>query len=61
MYNLIDAFPRQLKEALEIGRKAELKAAGGPYSNVVVTGLGGSGIGGRIACQLLHKRAKCVI
>ncbi len=61
MYNLIDGFPRQLKEALEIGRKAELKAAGGPYSNVVITGLGGSGIGGRIVAQLVAAEAKCPI
>jgi glucose/mannose-6-phosphate isomerase len=61
MYTLIDAFPKQLKEALEIGRKATLKAPGGPYGNVVVTGLGGSGIGGRIAAQLVHKEAKCPI
>jgi len=61
MENLIDAFPKQLKEALEIGRKATLKAPGGPYANVVVTGLGGSGIGGRIAAQLMHKEAKCPI
>ncbi len=61
MQHLIDAFPKQLKEALEIGRKAQLKAPGGPYANVVVTGLGGSGIGGRIAAQLVHKEAKCPI
>lgn len=61
MEQLIDGFPRQLKEALEIGRKAQLKPPGGPYSNVVVTGLGGSGIGGRIAAQLVHKEAKCPI
>jgi glucose/mannose-6-phosphate isomerase len=61
MHTLIDAFPKQLKEALEIGRKAQLKAPGGPYGNVVVTGLGGSGIGGRIAAQLVHKEAKCPI
>jgi glucose/mannose-6-phosphate isomerase len=61
MKQLIESFPRQLKEALEIGRKAQLKAPGGPYSNVVVTGLGGSGIGGRIAAQLVHKEAKCPI
>ena len=61
MEKLIDAFPKQLKEALEIGRKATLKAPGGPYTNVVVTGLGGSGIGGRIAAQLMHKEAKCPI
>jgi glucose/mannose-6-phosphate isomerase len=61
MENLIDGFPRQLKEAIEIGRKAQLKAPGGPYSNVVVTGLGGSGIGGRIAAQLVAAEAKCPI
>lgn len=61
MLNLIDGFPRQLKEAIEIGRKAQLKAPGGPYSNVVVTGLGGSGIGGRIAAQLVAGEARCPI
>ncbi len=61
MYSLIDGFPRQLKEAVEIGRKAQLKSPGGPYSNVVVTGLGGSGIGGRIAAQLVAHEAKCPI
>lgn len=30
MQQLIEAFPKQLKEALEIGRKAQLKAPGGP-------------------------------
>jgi bifunctional phosphoglucose/phosphomannose isomerase len=61
MQQLIEAFPKQLKEALEIGRKAQLKAPGGPYANVVVTGLGGSGIGGKIAAQLVQKEAKCPI
>ncbi|MCB9171145.1 MAG: bifunctional phosphoglucose/phosphomannose isomerase [Flavobacteriales bacterium] len=61
MYKLIDAFPKQLKEALEIGRKAQLKSPGGPYTNVVITGLGGSGIGGRIAAQLVQGEAKCPI
>ena len=57
MQHLIDGFPRQLKEAIEIGRKAQLKAPGGPYNNVVVTGLGGSGIGGRIAAQVVAHEA----
>jgi glucose/mannose-6-phosphate isomerase len=61
MHTLIEGFPRHLKEALEIGRKAALKPAGGPYTNVVVTGLGGSGIGGRIAAQLVSGGAKCPI
>lgn len=61
MYELIDAFPQQLQEALEIGRKAVLKAPNGPYTNVVVTGLGGSGIGGRIAAQAVAHEAICPI
>lgn len=61
MKELIDGFPHQLKEALVIGRKAQLKASGGPYTNVVVTGLGGSGIGGRIAAQVVAGEAKCPI
>ncbi len=61
MEQLIASFPRQLKEALEIGRKAQLRPPGGPYANVVITGLGGSGIGGRIASQLVHKEARCPI
>ena len=61
MQQLIEAFPQQLKEALEIGRKARLNAPGGPYANVVVTGLGGSGIGGRIAAQLVAAEAACPI
>ena len=61
MQALIDAFPQQLKEALDIGRKATLNAPGGPYANVVVTGLGGSGIGGRIAAQLVAAEATCPI
>ncbi|MEZ4807413.1 MAG: bifunctional phosphoglucose/phosphomannose isomerase [Flavobacteriales bacterium] len=61
MQALIDAFPAQLKEAITIGRNARLKPADGPYANVVVTGLGGSGIGGRIAAQLMHHVASCPI
>lgn len=61
MYALIDAFPQQLKEALTIGRNAQLSAPGGPYTNVVVTGLGGSGIGGRIAAQIVAPQATCPI
>lgn len=61
MYELIDAFPQQLNEALEIGRKANLKAPDAAYTNVVVTGLGGSGIGGRIAAQAVAHEANCPI
>ena len=61
MYELIDAFPDHLTEALSIGRKATLNDPKGPYTNVVITGLGGSGIGGRIAAQLVAPEASCPI
>ena len=61
MYELIRDFPDHLQEALTIGRNAKLGAANGPYTNVVVTGLGGSGIGGRIAAQVVAGEATCPI
>ncbi len=61
MLELIRDFPDQLKEALAIGRNAKLGAADAGYTNVVVTGLGGSGIGGRIAAQALAAEATCPI
>ncbi|MEO5584041.1 MAG: bifunctional phosphoglucose/phosphomannose isomerase, partial [Flavobacteriales bacterium] len=61
MYDLIRDFPDHLQEALTIGRNAKLGAPNGPYTNVVVTGLGGSGIGGRIAAQVAADEATCPI
>ena len=53
MQRLVSQFTNQLTEALEIGQNANLKAAKSPISNMVITGLGGSGIGGMIATQLV--------
>ena len=61
MYELIRDFPDHLQEALSIGRNAKLGAPDGPYTNVVVTGLGGSGIGGRIAAQAVAGEGTCPI
>lgn len=61
MFDLIRDFPDHLQEALTIGRNAKLGAPNGPYTNVVVTGLGGSGIGGRIAAQVVAGEATCPI
>ena len=48
MKNLVNGFPKQLKEAIAIGQNYHFKTAPKAFSNVVVTGLGGSGIGGSI-------------
>ena len=48
MKKLIQDFPTQLEEALAIGRKFKFTTAKKNFDNVVLTGLGGSGIGGSI-------------
>lgn len=53
MKNLIEAFPQHLREALQIGHKTQFKKADRSFSNIVISGLGGSGIGGKIVSQLL--------
>ena len=51
MKTLVEQFPAQLSKALEIGRSAKLKAAKNEIRNVLITGLGGSGIGGTIVAM----------
>jgi len=53
MKNLVEAFPIHMKEALQIGRDSEWKASNEHFRNIVISGLGGSGIGGTIVSQLI--------
>lgn len=46
MRKLIEDFPDQMAEALEIGRNHGFKKSDKQFTNVVICGLGGSGIGG---------------
>ena len=48
MKKLIENFPTQLHEALLIGQSYKFTSPKKEYANVVLTGLGGSGIGGSI-------------
>ena len=50
---LIDRFPEFLSDAIDIGEGADLSAATTEINNIVITGLGGSGIGGTIISQLV--------
>jgi glucose/mannose-6-phosphate isomerase len=61
MFDLISGFASQLQEALEIGENANLSAAPLPIQNVVISGLGGSGIGGSIVAMKVEKEAKIPI
>jgi glucose/mannose-6-phosphate isomerase len=51
MDKLIAAFPDNLHEALEIASKVIFKIPDNPIHHIVVCGMGGSGIGGKIVAQ----------
>jgi glucose/mannose-6-phosphate isomerase len=46
MYNWIADFPKQIEEAVRIGKEAKIKLNVKGVQNIVLTGLGGSAIGG---------------
>jgi glucose/mannose-6-phosphate isomerase len=52
MKQLIENFPEQLREALDIANAAKLSPKN-DIRNIIVTGLGGSGIGGTILAELV--------
>lgn len=51
-------FTKHLVQALEIGEKAKISTSDRQFENVVISGLGGSGIGGTIVAQLLADQIK---
>lgn len=55
MKNLVENFPRQLREAIAIGQSAELPALKNEIQNILITGLGGSGIGGTIVAEVVSE------
>lgn len=57
MKDLISSFPEQLKDALAIYRGANLHAFESHIQNVLISGLGGSGIGGSIVSELIADKA----
>jgi glucose/mannose-6-phosphate isomerase len=57
MRELIEQFPQQLEQAMRIGREAKLSKNEG-INSILVSGLGGSGIGGTIVSQLVAEHLK---
>lgn len=53
MKQLIADFPKQLAEAMEIAKNAKIHKADKEIKNVIICGMGGSGIGGLIVSQWL--------
>jgi len=58
MRGLINRFPEFLADAISIGENAGLTPATKQINNIVISGLGGSGIGGTIIAQLIAHEAK---
>src|SRR5580700_2316677 len=58
MKKLVLDFPIQLHEAIIIGKNYRFIAHGKEFNNVVVTGLGGSGIGGSIVQNYVFDKLK---
>lgn len=54
MRQLVAAFSTQLKEALIIGQSYRFKTPQKAFTNVILTGLGGSGIGGSIVQNYVY-------
>ncbi|MEO0311499.1 MAG: bifunctional phosphoglucose/phosphomannose isomerase [Bacteroidota bacterium] len=59
MKDLVQNFANQLKEAIQIGSNAQFTLPANPLHQVVVTGLGGSGIGGTIMSEIVAQ--ECAI
>lgn len=55
MKSLVEAFPTHLTEAMSIGRAAQLHPSNRQFRNIVISGLGGSGIGGKIVSQIVSE------
>lgn len=58
MKTLVDQFAAQLREAIEIGSKFNYKKPQQEIKNILITGLGGSGIGGTIISEIVMNECK---
>ena len=58
MKNLIASFPQHIRQALQSAESAPFKHPGRRFDEVLITGLGGSGIGGSMAAEWLAPYAK---
>lgn len=61
MRELVNTFPEQVKESIEIANAANLTICNKELKNVCISGLGGSGIGGTIVSQLTASSANLPI
>ena len=58
MKELVEGFPEQIKHAIELGEQIQVKHEGATIQNIVVAGLGGSGIGANLVQAILASKLK---
>ena len=58
MDKLIAAFPNNIKESLEIASKMTFRTPKNNIQNILICGMGGSGIGGKLVSQWLQDELK---
>lgn len=58
MDKLVAGFADQLREAIEIGNNIHMRVAETEIRNIIVTGLGGSGIGGNLVSEIVGSELK---
>lgn len=62
MDKLIAQFPKHISDAIDIAKSATLRFGGSKqFDNVVICGMGGSGIGGKLVAQWFSESAKTPI
>ena len=61
MKNLIEDFTKHITNSIEISNTTTLNPFNGNIENVLICGLGGSGIGGTIIAQVVSTDANCPI
>ena len=61
MNSYINDFTNHLKEAMEIGRTSDLSKSNKSFNNILICGLGGSGIGGTIVNDIVSPKTSIPI
>ena len=61
MNHLITNFSKHLSQAIDIAKETTFKTSNKSFNNVLICGLGGSGIGGTIVSQLVSSSSTCPI
>ncbi len=56
MKTLVEQFNAQMRDAIRIGQSTNLSVAKCDYRNIVIAGMGGSGIGGSVVSSILFDR-----